>query len=142
MAKRIPNSSDNVRDLEQGAFRVDTVTNNKFKAVCDEVAHDLLAAILAALGGSADTISTTFNVNIISAGTEVSQALPANTKNFIIRSRNKGSIRLAYTLGGTNTNYLTIPTGSSFVDEQFRTGATIYFQSTKPGDVIEIVAYS
>ena len=142
MAKRIPVSGDNYQDLDRSAYRIDTTTKEKFRATYDETTHDKLDQVIAGVGGGLDTTATLFNVNLISAGVEVAQALPANTKYFIIRSRNKGQIRLAYSLGGTNTTYLTIPTGSSYVDEQFYIGATIYFQSTKPGDVIEIVVYS
>lgn len=142
MAKNKPSSSDNIRDLEHGVFRVDGVTGDKFKAVCDETAHAILEAILNQLGGSSEVEPTIYNVNIISADTEQSQALPANTKGFLIRSRNRGKLRLAYETGGTSTTYLTIPTGTSFEDNQFYSSVTLYFQSTKPGDVIEIVAYS
>lgn len=144
MSGRKPLNTENSADLLKKSFRVDE-TETPFgveQAVCDETSHDKLDAIIGALGGSADTTTNLYNVNIISAGVEQSQSLPSNTKTFLIRSRNKGRLRLAYTLGGTDTTYLTIPTGSSYVDDQFRTTVTLYFQSNKPGDVIEIVAFS
>lgn len=142
MAKRKPQKGDNTGDMNRAAYRIDDTNNDTYRAVCDEIAHGKLDQVIAGLGGSVDTTATIFNVNVISAGNEVAQALPANTKKFLIRSRNKGRLRLAYSLGGTNTSYLTIPTGSSYEDAEFYVSQTLYFQSTKPGDVIEIVAYT
>ena len=142
MAKRRVNRTDERKSLDKKAYFVDDITSVVDRAVHDEEAVTLLAAILAALGGSANTTPEIFNLNIINQGQEYSQALPANTKAFIIRSRNKGRLRLAYSSGGTNADYVTIPNGSSFKDVNFYTGATLYIQSTKPGDIIEIVAYT
>ena len=142
MAKRNPVSGENERDIDRAAYRVDTITGDKFRATHDETTHDKLDQVISSLGGSLDTTPLIYNLNIISAGTEVSLALPENTKKFLIKSRSKGQLRLAYISGCTNMTYLTLPLGSSFVDESFYTNQTIYFQSSKPGDVIEIVAYT
>lgn len=142
MAKRKPFANDNIQVMDHQAFRIDDSTKETWRAVADEAAHDKLDAIAAALGAASNTVATIYNVSIISAGVEQSQALPANTKKFLIRSRNKGQVRLAYSSGGTNTTYLTLPLGTSFVDDAFYTAQTVYFQSSKPGDIIEIVAYA
>ena len=145
MAKRKPTGKDNLPSMDHNAFRVDETTPGSptwYRAVCDEIGHEKLDAILRQLGGSTDTIPVIYNVNIINSGTEYSQTLPSDTKKYLIRSRNKGSLRLAYTLGGTNTTYLTLPTGTSYVDSNFYSSITLYFQSTKPGDILEIVAYT
>lgn len=141
MAKRRTLPTDGRTSLDQNAYHVDPVANTVDRAVYDEEANAKLANIASVLGAG-DTTPTIINLNIINSGTEYSQALPANTKTFLIKSRNKGQVRLAYALGGTNTAYLTIPAGSSFEDSQFYTAATLYLQSTKSGDIIEIVAYS
>ena len=142
MAKRRVARTDERKSLDKKAYFVDDAAGTVDRAVCDEITHDKLDQVIAGVGGGVDTTTTIFNVNIISAGIEVSQALPANTKHFIIRSRNAGQLRLAYSLGGTSTSYLTIPKGSSYEDEEYYVSQTIYFQSTKPGDVIEIVAFT
>lgn len=142
MAKRIPVVGDDYALLDKMTKRVDTSTNEVTTATCDEITHDKLDQVIAGVGGGVDTTTTIFNVSIINGGVEVSQALPANTKKFIIRSRNKGQIRLAYNSGGTSTAWLTIPVGSSYEDEEYYVSQTLYFQSTKSGDIIEIVAYS
>lgn len=142
MAKRRPLKTENLTDLEKKSIRVDDTTLDAYKAVCDETTHEKLDQVIAGVGGGTDTTTVIYNVNIISAGNEVSQALPANTKKFIIRSRNRGQLRLAYTSGGTNTDYLTIPRGSSYEDEEYYVSQTLYFQSTQAGDTVEIVAYT
>lgn len=142
MAKRRVERTDERQSLDKKAYYVDPALGTVDRAVHDEVTHSKLDQVIAGVGGGTDTATTIFNVNIISAGVEQSQALPANTKKFLIRSRNKGQLRLAYTSGGTNASYLTIPKGSSYEDEEYYVAQTIYFQSTQPGDVIEIVAYA
>lgn len=142
MAKRRVERTDERKSLDKKAYFVDPATGTVDRAVCDEITHEKLDQVIAGVGGGVDTTATIFNVNIISAGVEQSQALPANTKRFIIRSRNNAQLRLAYTTGGTSSSYLTIPRGNSFEDEEYYASQTIYFQSTQPGDVIEIVAYS
>ena len=145
MAKRKPTGKDNRKDFEQQSFRIDDSVPGDptvWRAVIDEIAHEKLDAIISGVGGSTDTTVTLYNVTVATANSEESQVLPANTKYFIIRSRNKGKLRLAYTSGGTSTNYMTIPTGTSFDDMNFYTSIELFFQSNKPGDVIEIIAYS
>lgn len=145
MAKRKPTGKDNRKDLETKSFRIDeTVLNDPivYRAVCDEIAHEKLDAIIAGVGGSTDTTVTIYNKTVTLANTEDSQVLPSNTKYFTIRSRNKGRLRLAYTSGGTNTSYITLPTGTSFDDPNFYSSIELFFQTSKPGDVIEIIAYS
>lgn len=145
MAKRKPTGKDNRKDLEQMSFRIDdSVAGDPviYRAVCDEIAHGKLDAIIAGVGGSNDTVVSIFNHTVITANTEESQALPAGTKHFLIRSRNRGKIKLAYESGGTSANFLTIPAGTSFTDNNFYTTVELFFQSSKPNDVIEIVAYS
>lgn len=142
MAKRRATSKDSRQTMDRDAYWLDDDNGSVDRAVRDEEAGQKLDAIVSALGGSVDTTPVIYNLNIINQGTEYSQALPANTKAFLVRSRNKGRLRLAYSTGGTNADYVTIPTGSSFKDTNFYTSITVYVQSTKPGDVVEIVAYS
>lgn len=97
------------------------------------------------LGGSVSivqTVTTTptiFNITAAVANTEYSQALPANTKKFILSSRNSAKITFYYSPGATET--LTINPGFGFEDNNFYTAQTIYFKCSK-SDVIEVVAYT
>lgn len=89
-----------------------------------------------------NTVPTIFNVITGLANTESSQALPANTKKFIIKARGSTKIQLAYTSGDTGTLYFTIEPGSSYEDDNYYVSKTIYFQCNKATQTIEILTYS
>lgn len=91
--------------------------------------------------GDQNTTVTIFNVALGPVNTEQSQALPANTKSFLLKSRGNSEVKLAYSLGGSGTTYVTVPRASVYKDENFYTSQTIYFQSPQTGDTIEIIAY-
>jgi len=129
----------NVKDLEGAKFGESSVTPDRtIIYVEDEAAIDNLAAILIAIGGTSDTTSTVNNVTVTLADTEQAIALPANTKKFLIRSRNNGTIRLAYGVGETSTDYLTINKKAVYTNENFYTSQTIYIQSSVTGDILEL----
>lgn len=65
MAKRNPVSGENERDIDRAAYRVDTTTGDKFRAVCDETTHDKLDNIVSALGGGAETKVATETISAI-----------------------------------------------------------------------------
>ena len=96
---------------------------------------------------TASTSATTpfiFNVTVILANTEVSQVLPSNTKQFTITVRNSTSkLQFSFTLGGSGTNYITVPRGSSYKQEGLNTSSiTLYFQTNQPSQVVEILSWS
>ena len=81
----------------ENLFRDDTDLGKAWRRVSDGVAHTLLGQILSALGGSTNTTPQIFKIDCAVAGTEYSQALPANTKRFIIQAADKNSrIDFAY----------------------------------------------
>lgn len=88
------------------------------------------------------TTATIFNVSLGPANTEQSQALPANCKGFIIRTRGLARLKLSYTALQSGTLFVSISRNSSFVDNNFYASQTLYFQSPQTGDVVEIVAYT
>ena len=89
----------------------------------------------------ANTTATIFNVVVGTASTEFSQALPASTKEFMLKSRGNAEIQLSYTTGETATKYITISRGAVYNDKQFYTSQTIYFELDKTG-VVEIIAFT
>lgn len=89
-----------------------------------------------------NTTVTIFNFTATLANTEYSQALPADTKAFLLRSRGLATTKIAYTSGGTGTDYLTLYPGNVYEDRCFYSSQTLYFRSSVAGTVIEIVAYS
>jgi thymidine phosphorylase len=111
--------------------------------VDDPVTHEKLDSVITALGGAPtnDTTATIFNVPAALANTEYSQALPADTKGFVLSARNGSKIKLAYALGDTSINYITINSCFGFEDNNFYSAQTIYFAASSAGETIEIVAY-
>lgn len=126
--------SDNQRDNEQKKFQPDSVGNTAVN-----VKGVVLDQILAALGGSSNTVPTIFNVPCATAGTEYSQALPAGTKAFVLKARKGSKVLFAYQTGAAQ--FLTINSGFSFEDRNFYSNQTVYFKASKDDEVIEIVAY-
>ena len=132
-------AQDNVKN----GYLEDTPDTGKTTArVSDSTTHDKLDTVIANLGGSVDTTPDIQNISVPNKDTEQNYTLPTNTKGFILRSRSKATLRLAYGALETNTKYLTIPAGNSFTDSNFYTSQTIYFQSSKDGDVVELVVYT
>ena len=109
--------------------------------VIDNLSHDKLDAIIAALGGSSDTTASISNESIAVANTEQSFVLPTDCKKFLIRNRSYNDLRFSYDSGGTTTDWLTIKKGAVFTDQNLYSSQTIYFQGPTMGDVIEIVTY-
>lgn len=86
-----------------------------------------------------DTAPSIFNVPCALTTVEYSQALPANTKKFVLRARKHSKIQFAY--APLAVNYLTIESGVSLEDINPYIGATLYFKCSKADEVVEIVAY-
>lgn len=80
-------------------------------------------------------------VNAAIAATEYPQALPANTKGFFIKARNGVStIQLAFTLGQSGTNYVTIPAGTSINFQGLNTSTTTLYLQVDVASIVEVVA--
>ena len=89
-----------------------------------------------------NTTATTYNVSVPLASTEVSLALPSNCKEFILRSRGREEVKLAYTATESGTKFLTVRGTAVYRDSNFYAAQTIYFQTSVPGAIIEVVAYA
>lgn len=84
-----------------------------------------------------------YNVTMTDADTEYGQALPVNTKRYMIQCRGLYDIKLAYTNGESGTTYITIPAGGNKWDDIMQAGVlTLYFQCAEAGQVAEIEAWS
>lgn len=134
--------SDNINDRDKKAYKENALDGGLDRRVTDVATQAKLDAVIAALGGSDDTDATVFNVAAATASTEYSQALPANTKRFILRARNRSQIQIAYTSGQSGTTYVTLRPGAVFEDNSFYLTQTIYFQCSQGGETVEIVAYT
>ena len=97
-------------------------------------------------GLSVDTMpptkQTLYNLSIAAANTEYSQALPANTKAILIRSRSRGNLQITTVSGESGTKYLTVLGGAVFSKDNINFSGTIYLRSSKAGDTVEIETWS
>ena len=108
----------------------------------DAATQTTLAAILAAQINRAAT-PVVYNVTMTNANTEYSQALPANTKKFLIKCRTAYDIKVCFTSGASGTTYLTVPAGSAYCETLIQPAVlTLYFQCATAAQVAEIVAWS
>ena len=86
-----------------------------------------------------------YNVTMVAANREYSQALPANTKRFLIQTRDQSAFRLAFESGlvATPTEpYLTVTTQPHEEEDIKPSQLTLYFASGTPGKVMEILAWT
>ena len=89
------------------------------------------------------TTVTVYNVTMTDANTEYSQALPANTKKFLIKCRGSYAINVCFTASGSGTLYVTVPSGTTYSEDLIQPAALmLYFQCGTAAQVAEIVAWS
>ena len=100
------------------------------------------SSILPSPQSNANTVATIFNLTIVLANTEQSQALPSNTKEFIFKTRGNDEVKLAFISGDSGTLYATIKKGAVLAVTQFFQAQTLYFQSPTAGAIVEIIAFT
>lgn len=85
-----------------------------------------------------------YNVPMLTANTEYSQALNNATKKILIRSRDRSAtIRLAFFAGDTNVSWITIESGCVYFEDNLDlNGVTIYLQTDKNSQVAEILEWA
>jgi len=91
------------------------------------------------------TTPVVYNVTMTNANAEYSQALPANTKKFLIHTQDETAFRFAFVTGKVATPtapWLTVLAGSRYFEDMVLTSATLYFASASAGKIIEVVAWS
>lgn len=83
-----------------------------------------------------------YNVTCTSANTEYSQALTSFTSSFVIKPRDPTrDIKIAFVALTSGTVYWTVFGGASDeeIGQPFTGVVTVYFQSTQPGTIVEII---
>ncbi|MBU2685569.1 MAG: hypothetical protein KKF27_20200 [Gammaproteobacteria bacterium] len=100
-----------------------------------------LRQILEGLGDQPGT-PTIYNVPMTNADTEYSQALPANTRAFLVKCRGAYDIKLAFAEGTSGTTYVLVPSGLAYCVGYINASITLYFQCAVAGQVTEVVAWS
>lgn len=93
---------------------------------------------------SADGATSPAIANIaLTAATEASYALPANTRGFILKLRGYADLQLSFTNGTSGTTYVTVPRGTAFQQSELLvSGLTLFFQTPVSGQVLELLAWS
>jgi hypothetical protein len=91
-------------------------------------------------GASAPAVQ---NVPMAVAGTEYTLVVPINTKQFELRSRLSGTLKIAYVVGESGITYRTVPAGCTYIETGLLLSAslTIYIQSTKTSDTLEAISW-
>lgn len=89
-------------------------------------------------------VSTTpkiYNVAVATANTETSQTLSVGIKKFTIFVRGLATLKLSFTSGQSGTNYITVPAGSAYHADELKFSGTLYFQTTKDTQTVEITEW-
>jgi len=82
-------------------------------------------------------------INVPFADTEVAQVLSNKTKRFLIRVRDYTSaLKIAFVVNESSTNFIGIPRGCSFSEEAISFTGTLYFQTNKASQIVEILEWS
>jgi hypothetical protein len=89
------------------------------------------------------TTPAIYNVTCTNAGTEYSQALPANTKKFMIgiRSKNSGVV-WQFKVASSGTAFYMLGNETMSEDNILLASQTLYFQSATAGEVVQIIAWA
>jgi len=83
------------------------------------------------------------NESIAVADTEQSYVMPDGVKWFELTNRGNSIIKYSYTSGESGTKYRELYTGETHWKQSLNTeGLTVYFQSKKVGDILEIESWT
>jgi hypothetical protein len=85
---------------------------------------------------------TIANLSVPTSGVEQSYALPASTREFMLKARGFSTVQFAYTSGDSGTDYISLPPGCIFTDKDLPTSVTIYYQTSKSGETVEVLSWT
>ena len=146
---RVKTASEPIDEVQ----KVTTITNpvgqkNVAGTQVNPATEDTLASVKTAVEALTPTATTPaiYNVTMTLADTEYSQALPANTKKFLIHTRDGTAFRLAFVTGKVATPtapYFTILANDSYYEDLIQpTTLTLYFGCASAGKIIELIVWS
>lgn len=105
-----------------------------------------MSNITGTIRGRATIVESTtplvYNVPVVLANTEISQALSSGTKQFIIKVRGSARLQLAFSSGESSTNYITVPPGAAYTAEGLNFDGMLYFQTNQSSQVVEILEWT
>lgn len=83
------------------------------------------------------------NIPIVNANVEQSFSIPDGTRRLRLSLRGNGKLQIAYTSGETGTNFITVPPGNVYEEKDISMISKIlYFRSSKPNEVLEILSWT
>ena len=83
-----------------------------------------------------------YNVSIPTANTEVSQLLSSDVKQFTIKVRGSARLQLAFNSGESGTTFITVPTNANYTASALNFSGTLYFQTNKDTQIVEILEWT
>jgi hypothetical protein len=130
--------SANTKDNENRKFQPDSsgdvAVNIKSKDIVDAIESTQSVV------KTAPKIS---NILIPNSNTEQEFEFSANTKSISLRVRELASLKFCFLENESNTNYVTLSSGSSFEESGLNvSGLKIYFQSNRSNVTLEIIEWS
>lgn len=144
-----PNTGSHIRVETDGSINVNTqidASTGDNIAIQDSQGHELNinpdGSINVQVGAGSVSTPTIANLNVATKNTEVSYVLPINTQKFKVRARGLSKVQLSYNAGTTNSNYYTIDPGNTYEEQDLNAPVTIYLQTSKDNEVIEILSWS
>jgi hypothetical protein len=95
------------------------------------------------VSGGAIKTPTILNIPVVNPGTEYNVVLPAATKRFHLKNRGIGKLQISFVTGETNTNFFELAPKVAYTEEglSLDTSLTIYFQSTKANEIVELITW-
>lgn len=89
------------------------------------------------------TNPTIYNLAMAAADTEYAQALNTSTKKILIRMRTPARARIAFSIGATSSEWITLEPGSVYFEENLDlTDVTIFVRSAAANQVAEILEWT
>jgi hypothetical protein len=80
------------------------------------------------------------NIAVPAANTEQTLTLAGTIRRITIKARGTAALRIAFSPTETATNYISIPAGAVFTEENFEAPTQLYF-STDKIDTVEILTW-
>lgn len=83
------------------------------------------------------------NVSMQNLNTEYSYLLTPGTTRVLFKTRNNGLLRFTFQAGQSGTNYISVPAGTSYTLDSIdpSVSLTIYFQSDKNNETLEVISW-
>jgi hypothetical protein len=88
-------------------------------------------------------LPTVYNVSMPLAATEYTFTFPSGTKKFSLKTRVTSNLQYTFQSGQSGTTFVTIPPGCNYSEENLSlsTSLSIYFQSNKPSNTLELTLW-